>query len=102
MNKLETAMLLLVVGAVLFLAGGATGYVYCKSSQHKEQVKVLHGDAKISLRLEGAHEVRKEQTRQIVKVIQADASTCNRADAGDAFINGMRAKGFPPGSAPSP
>ena len=88
--------------AAIFLAGGFTGHSWCEKRHAKAQTKVLHADAKKSIELEADHVSRTTQTRQIVRMVQTDISACNRADAGDAFFDGMRAKGYPARSPPAP
>lgn len=102
MNKLY------IVGAIVYaimmisLGSFFIGMQHQQLKQEREQVKVLHGDAKKSIELEGQHEVRKTQTREIVKIIHADSSDCANSRSSDAFLTGMRAKGVSARSPSSP
>ena len=95
MNKLYLVGAIVLAVMTISLGSFFIGMQHQQLKQEREQVKVLHGDAKKSIELEKAHEKRKATTERSVQVIQQTVDDCVGRRVPDRILDELRAPGGP-------
>lgn len=90
MTKVHLAVLFLLALVAIAGTGFFAGLNYCQAKHAKAQVKVLHGDAKQSLKLEADNVARKEKTDASVRVIHQTVSDCGNRPVPAAIADRLR------------